>query len=94
MDNVTDSPAENATTVFKSTPESSTAEAITITRATDPIVVPTLISCDNAGTGDTLSSDSYWIVVGIIVVSSVLLLFCGYQFFKNRKALWMPNRGV
>lgn len=94
MENESDYPAETAATVFPTSSKSSTTEATTITSTTVHTVVTAWSSCGNIGIGDTLSPDSHWVVVGIVVVSTVLLLVCGYQFFKNRKSLWMPNRGV
>lgn len=37
---------------------------------------------------------NHLLIVAIIIVGGTILLVCGYQFFKNRKSLWIPGRGV
>ena len=83
----------------KSTTEATTTKQSVITtirNTTGRILVAN--SCGDTGTGtgtdtDSLTPTSSWMIIGIIVVASVLLLTCGYKFFKNRKSLWIPGRG-
>lgn len=63
-----------------------------LTHAIGTATSQTVLSSEGT-TSDQLSRESHILVIGIVIVGTIVMLLTGYQFFKNRKSLWMPGRG-